>query len=308
MRWKIKNKRLLIILVIFLAVGTLAILGSVVFSISKIEVNFNNALDYFVTDSMPENQAADKLGADIKASLSSMLGKNIFFNVNSKTIADKIESHQGDDYDGYHLRVTNVMARFPNTLVITIRERYAVYSYKSGSATVVLDGDLKIIDTKIPNDKETGAPRSLIDLSNAFSVNDTEAIVPGKYLTDKDSPEKAAIIKKIVPFFWSEDSYEDAITKYFTKFEFGNTSGEDSSQTFTTLKMTSLPLSGTSVTNNYFELDIVDANVETNAKLAKIWALVENQKSNEFAGAGRYEVLKWLDGLRAEYTPWKEQS
>ena len=289
-----KNKRLLVILIIFLVIGTLAILGGTVFSIKSITVRFSNVLDYFVDAdaTKPEKDAITaELEASIEESLGYMKNKNILFNVNSAKITTSVEGHK-DNYEGFRLRVSNVKAEFPNKLVITVRERYPVYQYTVGTETVVLDGDLTVLDKKLPKDG-----RPLVSLMEALPHVDVTYLSDLKIgeTLESNHPEREAIIKEVVPFFARISSYEDAVTKFFSKIEFrDDVPGQDPAAITFPLTLVMTQRISTDYkeppNKNYYELRIIGAdhtNIKT--KLIKIWQMVESQKNK----AGLYEIMDW---------------
>ena len=294
-----KNKRLLVILVVFLVLGTLAVLGGVLFSIKRIDVRFHNELDYFVdANASAEEKATQtkRLEDSILASLSYLNGKNILLNMSSKKIKNKIESHEGD-YQGFRLRVTNVRAEFPNRLVVTVRERYPVYRYTIGGKTFVLDGGLRVLDDRVPKDLVNGVltERRLIDLRDALPEISNDGLSIGDWLTAKpEDAKKQEVIEKLVPFFAREQSFEDAITGIFWKIEFkDHYLGEGSNitkETYFTLVMTQFVEDAKHNPMNYFVVCILDPDVKTLMKLGKVWQMVEYNKNI----AGTYEIMDWV--------------
>ena len=278
-----KNKRLLVILIIFLVLGTLAILGGTVFSVKSVTVRFHNKLDYFVDSTTSEQEqaaATARLEGDIEGSLGYLKNKNILFNINKTKISTSIEEHE-EIYEGFRLHVTNVKSVFPNKIVVTVRERYPVYTYTEGSNTVVLDGSLRVLDKKMPVDN-----RRLVNIESAFPNVDVESLEIGEVLVS-DFPERDAVVKTLVPFFAEISSYEDAVIKIFSKVEFKYLLKDvTSSETVLSLVMTQWVDDPKDSPKNFFELRIIDIEHNTKNKLVKIWQALEYFSS----GAGVYEV------------------
>lgn len=300
-----KNKRLLVILVIFFVIALLAIMGSVVFSIKKITVRFNNELDYFVSASATDADraaATKKLQDDVAESFSYLMGRSIFFNVNTAKITKIIEREEGG-YEGFRLRVTSVKAIAPSEIIITIRERYPVYKYTMGTKTVILDGDLRVLDTKIPIDKATGIPRRLIELSTALPGVVLDDLIVGQYLDTADEA-RTGIIKEIVPFFARLENNEDAVTHIFSSIVFVESKllwdGETTAPALFMTQYVQNPKE--SPQKNYFDIVIIDPSINLQKKFTKVWMAVNDKNYNQ--KPGEYEVLDWpgdQDNLRVNY-------
>ena len=306
-----KNKRLLIVLCIFIVVGSVAIFGSAVFAVNNITVNFHNDLDFFIPDyAVTEDQrraAEAALEDDIRASLSFMMGRNLLFNMDERRIRSTIEDSDpatGGTFKGFRLRVTNVEAVFPNRIVVTVRERYPVFKYTEGSHTVVMDGTLRVLDRRpLPGNRDVvmlcniGAG----DRTNIF-VNTNVATVPvGGYLESEyiyfDQFVRA--LGRVVPFFARIGNMEDAVTDFLYRIEFTYRYGQNvdlNAPQFPTLVLIQrVPTRDSSPPMNYFVMYIIDADYRTEDKLAMLWDVRSYRRSlgGDVAGNGVYTVLDW---------------
>ena len=312
-----KNKRLLIILCVFIVVGSVAIFGSAVFSINSITVNFHNDLDYFIKDGATEEErraAEARLENEIRASLHFMMGRNILFNMDENRIRNTVENTErnpmGGGFEGFRLRVTNVEAVFPNRIIVTVRERYPVFTYTDGSNVVVMDGSLRVLDTRLPPPRIVNGipvPRDVVSLNyvggsgrvNIFQNTNISTVEVGGYLTSEypgfDDFKNA--LQRIVPVFARLENREDAVTHIFERIEFVYRYGQDFAlhgRMYPTLVLVQRVPARNAAPMNYFVVYIIDANVRTEDKILLVWDIIRYRRLvNDIRVNGIYTVLSW---------------
>lgn len=211
-----KNKRLLGILLVFIFVGGIAIGMGTAFSIRTISINFTNATDYI---------------ADEGAAISTMhtaasgvaMNRNIIFSLDRDALTEAIEAAD------VRVRVTNIEARFPNTLEIRVRERYPVYRFvcPDSDRTLMMDSQLRIVAERVltPN-------RHIINITEQLRVEGTAAAGVGDYLCAfivicpiEQAPSSRELIKAerlrdLAALFAGQRNYEDSINHLFHSIEF----------------------------------------------------------------------------------------
>jgi len=258
-----KNKRLLAVLIVFAVLGTVAIFGSIVFSIDDIEVEIRNELDFFAPEGATQQQrdaAAVRLQNEIRGALHFMIGRNILFNMDETQIRNTIEN---DVMNGHRINITNVRAVFPNRIHITIRERYEVYQIDNK----VLDGDLRILGVGNLRDRDR------VDIKPVFNGMEFTSLEVGSFLhsSDPDFELRARVVRRLQPFFAELESMEDAIAGNFVSMEFVyrfvDSAGTEILTTAPTLRMVQrLPVGGSP-----FTLYVVNADYRTEDKLQMFW-------------------------------------
>ena len=286
-----KNKRLLIILIVFVCLGTVAILGGVVFTVKTIDISFLGKPDYF------SGTEKAKLEDDIRETISFMYNKNILFQFDQKKIKSSIE----DNDNFFRIRIMNIEAHFPNRIEIRIRERYPVFKYTVDAAkTFVLDGQLRIIDNKIPT-QENGNERSLVDITEQIPTENLQEAVIGSYLKDylpesnNDAKERYDILFALMPFFAKNYSNEDAVSELFLSAEFFTEySGSDSDFVFVLTQRVNNP--HTEPERNFFVIEIWDAKIRFGDKLELVWYARE-----EIGRVGVYQIEGDENGLRGSF-------
>jgi len=281
-----KNRRLLIILLTFIVVGTLTVLGGVLLSVDVVTVTFSNEFDFFKGED--PNDIADSLRVSV---LPVTMDKNNLFGINDKKVIKAIE--EDNETYGSRVRVTNIERKFPNRVEILVRERYPVYKLALGNdMTAVVCGRLYVLDILNEDDfatLEDTASWPLIvmppEVGNGLDL-DQENI--GKFLTG-DEPETAyvKILKELAPHFsrlGRLSSFEDAICNIFRSVEFSGVEGS------LTLTMRSRH-SSMSLLRNDFEFIIENADVEPprlRKMLTKGWQALHRYNTH----VGRFKVVE----------------
>jgi len=295
-----KNKRLLICLIVFIVIGGLAVLGGTVFRVRDInkdvEIHFKNVNEYIVNT--PEYKDNDITKKKLKDSVSFLKNKNALFDLDRKKIKEAIEKADP------RVRWTNTEAKFPNKVVITVRERYPVFYYTIGSSThVVMDATLQIVRIGLPPDR-TGPnpPRdTLLDITDQFnasfpsgSANQYLGEKLSKYLLDDEDIKKFNIIVDMMEYFAggeeSEANYEDTI------------------RTFAEIKFYDLRLSHELDLIIKFDdyditsLEIWDVETDFAEKLSFVWGAIAACKQQPGKYVVRYDEIagkiqvSWLGG------------
>ena len=139
---KMKSKRLIAVLLIFVFLSGVAVSGALVFRVQSVDVVF---LDATRPEYLSLIERAEAIKTAREAATREAKGSNIIFGLNRTKIIKAVESAEK------RIRVSNeVEAKIPNKVFITIRERYAMYfleEYESG-AIAILDARLRIVATQ----------------------------------------------------------------------------------------------------------------------------------------------------------------
>ena len=264
-----KNKRLLICLIVFILVSGLAVLGGTVFRVKTVEILFANEPEAeYIADDIEQTKA------NLRNAVSFLQGKNILFDIDRAKIVSEIESADR------RIRWTNTEAKFPNKVVITVRERYPVFYYTEGTTNFVMDATLRIV-TNIMPDRTGKAP--LIDISDEFSASlpGLPSLHIGKelsdYLTDEQDIVKAETLVDMMAFFAGGGYFEDSTRHLFDRIEFSTLRGE---------------LDLIIEVGSEIIIEIQDVEVDFADKLTNVWHTMENECHNF---PGLYQVFN-LDG------------
>jgi len=220
----VKNRRLLIILIVFICIGTLAVLGSTLFALRTVNVTFSSYFSFLRDMETGEVLRVEDVQASLKNSIwQDVKHKNTLFGINDNKVRDTIESANT------RVRVTNIERKFPNRLEITVRERYPVYKMQFGDKTVVICGYLRVIEhldaVEFEKYLEKADGWPLIVIPTEIGAGLTLADLPvGVFLTDMitEGPH-IAILKQIVPHLSRIDTFEDTICHVFESISFGGT-------------------------------------------------------------------------------------
>jgi len=209
-----KNKRLLAMLIVFVFVASTAIMTGTVFVVRSYSISFRNSPE-FITD---PSATISRIRAAVNPYVE---GRNILFGLDRAHITEEIESTDP------RVRVTNIEARFPNRLEITVRERYPQFVYRGDGRTLILDSRLRIVDDR-------PLARNLIDISGEFYLNVRTATI-GTYLFDY-LPETTVHnrhyrtmmerLTNVPEFFYVRYNREDALNHLFSTIEFCTIRGE----------------------------------------------------------------------------------
>ena len=222
-----KNRRLLIILIVFICLGAFAILGSTLFAVRTVNVNFINEFSFF-RDEHGEMLPIATVEAELRDSaLPVTLRRNSVFGINDDRVKDAIEG------DETRVWVTNIERKFPNRIDITVRERYPVFMLQfgegAGTMTAVLCGRLRVLDVltvaqynALPSDMWP-----LVDMPDQIKDElELKDMVVGKFLSGLDTDEPyIGILEQIVPHFARLQNFEDAICNIFESMSFGYSYG-----------------------------------------------------------------------------------
>jgi hypothetical protein len=166
------NKRLVVILLIFIFVAGIAISSVFVFRVQEIKAQFMDSprlLTFGKAEFEKTEIVKTELDKYVEEAASVARGKNIVFGVDREKITNIIQG------ENPLVKVTNIEAKFPNRLEISIRERIPMYFVTAFDKTAVLDYELQIIG----DDIEIDAIRleynyGLISLNNQFPDLKTE--------------------------------------------------------------------------------------------------------------------------------------
>lgn len=247
-----KNKRLLIILVVFSILVLFVVLGSTVFTVSKIEVKWKTTSDYL--SSLTDEEVLNDI--DIET------GQSVFL-LNKQSYIDKLE--QAVPY----IKVYAIETVFPNKLVVYVGERVPVYALKvSDSANVgsflyvVLDEELKVLGIRTIINPNSNSEPVLLEIGSAnftdlnFSVgNSAKNVIDNKLFYD---------------FCYAVKMYDLHPVNIFKNMtvEFGyNTT------------ITLQPLDNEEITGVTFV--IKDAKVRLQDKVEKVLSIIEYLKAND---------------------------
>lgn len=288
-----KNRRLLTILIVFIVLGTFAILGGVLFRVRTVKIEFRNEFDFFAAE------GAEALAGRLRQSIvdDGIMGRNIIFGINRKNLVKVIETEEN------RVRVTNIKAVFPNSLEITVRERYPVYKLGIDDQTAILCGNLRVLTTvDMPvEDVNRDNLRTRWDLINitgqvGIPVLQLSELDVGADLTNLEvENSQVQILKELAPFFTQLNSFEDAICNIFESIKFDDVGGG------LRLIMDSRPASPMLTHHrNTFELIVWDAELRLSSKLIKSWQAVNFSHTKP----GVYQAFDkdsiFIDGTRVE--------
>lgn len=278
-----RNRRLLTILIIFLVIGTFAILGGALFAVRTVSVQFTNQPEFFLKDQ--ESQLESELRASV---LSFTQKKNIIFGINRKKIKNTIEEKNT------RVRVTNIEAKFPNRIEIKVRERYPVFKLQLGDgSTAVMCGQLRVLDkldAAAFNDLEKNKAKwPFIEIPEIIAEDlRLENLAIGDFLTDyaTDKPF-LGILQQLTPFFARLNSNEDAICNIFESITFdGGLPTISSTPGNVRLVMQARAATQDSYHKNHFDFIVWNAENRLTDKLTKGWQTLE--KHNTYPGV--YQV------------------
>ena len=268
-----RNKRLLAILIVFVVLGGLAAVGGTAFVVRSLDITFLNAVEY-----VNEEQSL----VDMRAATSFIMGKNILFDVDRARITKEIE--QAD----VRIRVTNIEAKFPNKIVVKVRERYPVFYYTQSGKTVVMDANLRIVTTQIP------VGRFLINISDQIDVLSLKEAKVGDYLTEFLEEEdreviKCETLKSLTPLFANRENHEDSMVHLFTKMEFTSLRGE--------LDLKLYLRDASDEQTSKIQIEIQDITTRFDEKLTYVWHVMEKE-CNSFPGLYTVDVNPLNDKIR----------
>jgi len=283
----VRNRRLLTILLIFILIGTFAILGSALFAVRTVSVQFTNQFEFF------QKEEEAQLESDLKSSvLSFTQKKNSIFGINRKKITGTIEEKNK------RVRVTNIEVKFPNRLEIKVRERYPVFKLQFGDGeaamTAVMCGQLRVLeklDAAAFEELETNPKKArwpLITIPEEIGTDlRLEDLEIGEFLTSVETDKPyIGILQQLTPFFARLNSNEDAICNIFESVAFKGTPSDIKLVMQSRGPVNDGPKESQTYHNAFFDFIVWNAEHRLKDKLTKGWqALEENH-----AYAGVYQV------------------
>jgi len=217
--------------VVFICVGTLAVLGSTLFAVRTVTVTFANYLSFY-TDEDGNLLDEEAVSASLRASvLPVTMNRNNLFGISDAKVREAMETADT------RVRVTNIERKFPNSVEITVRERYPVYRLQmADNMTAVICGRLRVLDILDVNGLERLRAISLdIGAWDLIKIPDEigEEIVlaelkVGEFLTESVTEAGKPyidILKEIVPHFARYQTFEDTICHVFDEIEFDGVPG-----------------------------------------------------------------------------------
>jgi len=227
----VKNRRLLIILVVFICLGTLAVLGGVLFSVRTVNVIFVNEFSFFRDEQgvlIPRAEVEAKLRENV---LPVTMSRNNLFGINDDKVREAIETES--EY-GIRVRVPERSIRriFPNTIEIVVRERYPVFKLQYGEGaqrmTVVTCGHLRVLDRL-----DEAGYKALTDVKDLWPLVvmpsqireqiELEDLEIGAFLTDLETEGPYMdILKQVIPHFARMRELEDVVGNIFESMSFTN--------------------------------------------------------------------------------------
>lgn len=186
-----KNKKLIVIFCIFVAVVLTVILGSTIFTLRSAELYFINEFGDFV---QPDDSATG--GVDLDEYLADLYGDNIVF-LSKKEITKKIEGAN------HKIKVDHIEKVFPNKVRIYATVRVPLYSLKIDGETYVCSHDGFVM---MHNPVEF---TPVVSVEGALgSVNKP---VVGEYVADKfKTPDKYAVIENFFNAVWRQEGFDYA--------------------------------------------------------------------------------------------------
>ena len=294
-----KNRRLLIILVVFICIVTFAVLGGVLFAVRTVDVSFANKFDFFDEEQRP------RLEQDLRESiLPFTMRQNSIFSINRQKITAAIEN------TNKRVRVTNIEVKSINKLVITVRERYPVFvmQYVDGTntKTAVVCGQLRILETfsgaidgeayKKFDSEKLNWP--LITMPDEIKAQvRPEDIKVGEFLTNLEMEESyIEILQQLAPFYFRLQSYEDALCNIFESISFAGTPGNLSLVMKSRKPVTDGPEESQTIHSNYFHFIIWNADSSTHLLTDKL------TKGNQALEANHHYPGVYQVWEQAEYT------
>jgi len=193
----VKNKRLLAVLLVFLFVGGTLVASALVFRVQEINVVFGTGTTPLIADREQTEKSVERVVSDIAHR------RNIIIGLNRTRITDAVENSDPQ------IRVTNIEARFPNRLRVTIRERFPMYVINNA----ILDYQLQIISFN------TSLATNLINISDQFVLAENFNINAelGNNLKDfieaYDCIARAEILVHMARLFFGQGYPEDEIVR-----------------------------------------------------------------------------------------------
>ncbi|MCL2228906.1 MAG: hypothetical protein FWC00_03700 [Firmicutes bacterium] len=152
------SRRLVVAFVAFIFIAGLAISGAFLFRVSSISVEFMNN-PALITD---QEGAVERYTVQARRVAG---GRNILFGLNRGNIINTLQGYEP------LIRVTNIEARFPNRLHISIRERTPMYVITHGARTAILDFELMIISDDPLVINPLKFQHGLINITGQFSLD-----------------------------------------------------------------------------------------------------------------------------------------
>jgi hypothetical protein len=271
-------------LIVFIVLAGMGIIGGTVFRVRNIDIVFIKE-----TVSLDKTKVSEKLMLE----LGYLKGKNILFNTDKVKIEEIVENTE------IFLKVTNIKAEFPNTIVIDVQERYPVYIYKEGTTkTYIMDAEMRVLYTDIED--YAGDGKRLTDISFVGSGLFNSGIVKGGYVmgVGESNQEKIKLINTIPKFFAGNNNYEESLTHQIRKVTFDPTVDR-----IITMVVDVKPAENRDID---VQLKIMKAPNEDFAELfACVWGAMERQidykdgdisKTKTASEAGTYTVYYNTDG------------
>lgn len=192
-------------MVVLIILSGVAIIGGTVFVIKDIEIKVVS------TAFVDEETSKENMSAAVK----DIKGKSILFNLDKDEIRTKIEAAEK------LVKVVNIMAEFPNKVVIEVRERYPVFVFNkvsSGGNMVILDADMRVLynDTTAWD----GDYDKLVDISETGVLVDTFTV--GDYASSgvEEDKEKIEQLQAVTKYFIGRGTHEDSISHMFNEILF----------------------------------------------------------------------------------------
>ncbi|MCL2846822.1 MAG: hypothetical protein FWE38_03975 [Firmicutes bacterium] len=270
------NRRLLIVLIVFIAVAGLAIAGGSIFRVRTIEVRFTNTLDYI---GEPNRTAVQN---SLATSIAFQHGRSSLFGVDRTRIRTTIEA------EDFRVRVTNIEVRFPNIIRVSVRERYPVFEYRIDNRRLIFDSQLRYVvpGNQIPTN------RNIIDITGQLGATPEylSTLMPGDFFFDILGPAdtevalRARRLVEIADLFWARNNYEDSINHLFYSIEFPFLSAAwaNTEDMFLTRRG-----SGGGPTNTFIWIRGITHEGDFRRMLTSVWDVLENRMTHY---PGLYEV------------------
>ena len=134
-----KTKRLIIILSIIAVFVVVVVLSSTVFTLKKVEINFYDKNDVLIEDNDTLQHFSQESIKSIIDSGKFKFGRNMFL-LKKKGYYSQLESANP------YLKVIDITAKFPDTLIVKVVEREEFYyTNLSNGKSAILDGELKVL-------------------------------------------------------------------------------------------------------------------------------------------------------------------
>jgi len=217
-----KNKRLLVILLVFVILGGAAVSSALVFRVQKIEVVFMNETEYIAD----KNLALSSYTASAKKVAK---GKNILIGLDRTKLKNEIEKDPQ-----IRVNLNDIEAKFPNKLEIRVRERYPIYmfTHTPSGRTAIMDAELRIVTDERDLAKFTARPEGfeLINISGdknrlaAFDVTpDFVSFRVGDNISnyiDDSHIKRAEHLILMAQLFNAQDYKEDALCHLLQDIDF----------------------------------------------------------------------------------------